>query len=60
MQISRHWRLSRERLRLEGVRYQNGDVSLIGGVQKNDNEVAVAKQEDITKRVNLTRIVIRT
>jgi len=28
MQISRHWRLNSSRYRLEGVRYQNGDVSL--------------------------------
>lgn len=28
MQISRHWRLNSQRYRLEGVRYQNGDVSL--------------------------------
>jgi hypothetical protein len=28
MQISRHWRLNSKRYRLEGVRYENGDVSL--------------------------------
>lgn len=28
MQISRHWRLNAQRYRLEGVRYQNGEVSL--------------------------------
>lgn len=28
MQISRHWRLNAQRYRLEGVRYENGEVSL--------------------------------
>ena len=28
MQISRHWRIKPQRYRLEGVRYQNGDISL--------------------------------
>jgi hypothetical protein len=28
MQISRHWRIKPQRYRLEGVRYQNGDMSL--------------------------------
>jgi hypothetical protein len=28
MQISRHWRLNPQRYRLQGVRYENGAVSL--------------------------------
>jgi hypothetical protein len=28
MQISRHWRIKPLRYRLEGVRYENGEVSL--------------------------------
>jgi hypothetical protein len=28
MQISRHWRLNPQRYRLQGVRYENGQVSL--------------------------------
>lgn len=28
MQISRHWRLNNLRYRLQGVRYENGTVSL--------------------------------
>ena len=28
MQISRHWRLNSQRYRLEGVRYENGEVCL--------------------------------
>jgi hypothetical protein len=29
MQISRHWRLNSQRYRLQGVRYNNGDVRLV-------------------------------
>lgn len=28
MQISRHWRIKPQRYRLEGVRYENGEISL--------------------------------
>jgi len=28
MQISRHWRLNAQRYRLQGVRYENGEMSL--------------------------------
>ncbi|MBL8161841.1 MAG: hypothetical protein JNJ61_07625 [Anaerolineae bacterium] len=28
MQISRHWRMNSQRYRLQGVRYENGAVSL--------------------------------
>ena len=28
MQISRHWRLNSQRYRLQGTRYENGQVSL--------------------------------
>ena len=28
MQISRHWRMNAQRYRLEGVRYEDGTVSL--------------------------------
>ncbi len=28
MQISRHWRLNSQRYRLQGVRYETGEVSL--------------------------------
>lgn len=28
MQISRHWRMNPQRYRLEGVRYENGEMSL--------------------------------
>ncbi|GAB4526664.1 MAG: hypothetical protein OHK0046_43710 [Anaerolineae bacterium] len=28
MQISRHWRMNAQRYRLEGIRFQTGEVSL--------------------------------
>lgn len=28
MQITRHWRMQKQRYRLQGIRYQNGQVSL--------------------------------
>jgi len=28
MQISRHWRLNSQRYRLQGVRYENGEIRL--------------------------------
>ena len=28
MQISRHWRIKSQRYRLEGIRFENGEVSL--------------------------------
>ena len=28
MQISRHWRIKPQRYRLEGLRYENGEISL--------------------------------
>ncbi|MBN8617276.1 MAG: hypothetical protein J0L63_00130 [Anaerolineae bacterium] len=28
MQISRHWRLNSQRYRLQGIRYETGEVSL--------------------------------
>lgn len=29
MQISRHWRLNSQRYRLQGVRYENGEIRLV-------------------------------
>jgi hypothetical protein len=42
MQISRHWRLNAQRYRLEGVRYENGEVSLqsrLTPLENADNKV---------------------
>lgn len=43
MQISRHWRMNAQRYRLEGIRYENGEVSLQDRPETqvvNDNETA--------------------
>jgi hypothetical protein len=44
MQISRHWRMNAQRYRLEGVRYQNGTVSLQNRPMVQSEE---AEQEEI-------------
>ncbi len=51
MQISRHWRMNAQRYRLEGIRYQTGEVSLqdrpIAPVGDNvDEERVVQVQPD--------------
>ena len=37
MQISRHWRMNSQRYRLQGVRLENGQVSLQGRQQPQLN-----------------------
>ena len=44
MQISRHWRLNSQRYRLEGVRFQNGGLSL-----QNRPVVVDVRVHDTTK-----------
>lgn len=54
MQISRHWRLNSQRYRLQGVRYENGTVSLqsrptpINGQEKQRVEGDATHPEKIT------------
>ena len=47
MQISRHWRLNPQRYRLQGVRYDNGEVSL-----QTRPTPATAEQNAIVRDVN--------
>jgi hypothetical protein len=47
MQISRHWRLNSQRYRLQGVRYENGEVSL-----QNRPAFLTVQQPPETKTVN--------
>lgn len=52
MQISRHWRLNAQRYRLEGVRYENGQMSLQDRpvLAENTEQVnAVNEQQEQTK-----------
>ncbi len=37
MQISRHWRLNSQRYRLQGIRYEDGKVSLQDRPKRSDN-----------------------
>lgn len=50
MQISRHWRLNSLRYRLQGVRYENGTVSLQTRI------VQQAMNEDRCKNSNSTNV----
>lgn len=52
MQISRHWRLNSQRYRLQGVRYENGEVSL-----QNRPTFLTVQQPLETKTVNHTNRV---
>jgi hypothetical protein len=45
MQISRHWRMNSQRYRLQGVRYQNGEVSLQARQNPPTNEAARVQVE---------------
>lgn len=50
MQISRHWRLNAQRYRLQGVRHQDGSVSLQGrpvpvnNIQQDEQQVSPVDQ----------------
>ncbi len=44
MQISRHWRIKPQRYRLEGIRFENGEVSL--------QVRPTSTREDVTKASN--------
>ena len=50
MQISRHWRMNSQRYRLQGVRYQNGEVSLQARQTPPSSE-ATRAQEQTSQRV---------
>jgi len=50
MQISRHWRMNSQRYRLQGVRYQNGEVSLQARQTPPSSE-ATRNQEQTPQRV---------
>lgn len=54
MQISRHWRLNSQRYRLEGIRYQNGDVSLQNRPVVMDVRVQETSPAPVAKTVKVT------
>lgn len=55
MQISRHWRLNSLRYRLQGVRYENGKVSMQSRPSFNteSDEINKAQFEYRTKRATI-------
>jgi hypothetical protein len=55
MQISRHWRLNSQRYRLQGVRYENGEVSLQARPAPRNNRET---QTDGRVQTNETRVAV--
>ena len=51
MQISRHWRLNSQRYRLQGVRYENGEVSL----QNRPTFLTVQQQQETKTEIQNTK-----
>lgn len=47
MQISRHWRLNAQRYRLEGVRYEDGEVALQEKTRHEQEMVAESVAEAV-------------
>lgn len=45
MQISRHWRLNSQRYRLQGVRYETGEMSLQNRPTPTNNKEEIVKAE---------------
>jgi hypothetical protein len=58
MQISRHWRLNSQRYRLQGVRYENGEVSLQARPNPLNRDFDAA-EETVEMRVRAERISVR-
>lgn len=58
MQISRHWRLNSQRYRLQGVRYQDGKVSLqsrpimVADSKLDDTEINIESEHAKSTAVN--------
>jgi len=50
MQISRHWRIKSQRYRLEGLRYENGEISL-------QTRPAPAHDEPHKRETHVTQVV---
>lgn len=56
MQISRHWRLNSQRYRLQGFRYQNGQVSL----QPRPVQAFEAQRVEVATPLVLERVAVST
>lgn len=53
MQISRHWRLNSQRYRLQGVRYETGEMSLQNRPAPTNTKEEIVKAEttDTSKKL---------
>ena len=56
MQISRHWRMNSQRYRLQGTRYQNGQVSL----QARPVVSSEAQRVEVATPLVLERVTVST
>lgn len=52
MQISRHWRLNSQRYRLQGVRYEDGKVSL----QDRPTQVNLEEQPQSSEKQSMAHL----
>jgi hypothetical protein len=50
MQISRHWRIKAQRYRLEGIRHENGEISLSNRPANTDS---IRKREETREEVRV-------
>lgn len=57
MQISRHWRLNSKRYRLEGVRYENGEVRLQERMTDIDQEKATSEVQKVVLETTTKQVV---
>jgi hypothetical protein len=59
MQISRHWRLNSKRYRLEGVRYEDGAVSLQERPVTRERQISSEEtsEAEIVKTRNTSQVV---
>jgi hypothetical protein len=54
MQISRHWRMNSQRYRLQGVRYENGEIRLVARAMP----CAEAQRETANKPQERIRVAV--
>jgi hypothetical protein len=57
MQISRHWRIKSQRYRLEGVRLENGDLSLQN--RPFSSQEHARKENKTTQTSTQTAVMVR-
>lgn len=60
MQISRHWRMNAQRYRLQGVRYENGEVSMQSRpIARDNDEVRQQVARELTPETHKPQVAAR-